>query len=228
MSHPQQAEKIKKLFGGIAQNYDKANRLLSFGLDGYWRASLAKQVRRKTTGGILDLATGSGRVILALKKVGCVELVGVDFCQELLNIAKEQAGESVNFVQGDCLNLPFEEGQFEAATLAFALRNFESRARGYKEARRVLKKGGWLFVLEFSTPFFYLRPFHRFYLKHCMPFLGGILTGDRAAWRYLSDSVLRFPTARELAGEMETSGFSHVHFSCLSCGIVTCHLGQKC
>jgi len=224
------------MFGRIARRYDVANRLLSGGMDLWWRNRFVKNVRRIKPNKILDLATGSGDVAFALSRAlpPGAEVVGMDFCLPMLAEAerKKAAAETsdylnLSFLPGDGLALPLSSGSFDAVTISFGLRNLADRARGLGEMHRVLRPGGKLFVLEFSRPYRWFQPFYFFYLRKILPRLAGAVTGDRAAYVYLNDSIEQFPDRESLSQELEGAGFIAVTATAMSLGIVALHEGTK-
>lgn len=227
----QDPKAVNSMFGRIARHYDLANRLLSGGLDLAWRRRLVAAVRRGGPRNVLDLATGSGDVAFALARALSSEaqILGVDFCEPMLAQAqgkRRAAGACaarVRFEAGDALALAHPEASFDAVTIAFGLRNLPDRARGLAEMRRVLRPGGRLFVLEFSQPSAWLRPFYLFYLRHLLPGIAGLVTGDRAAYVYLNKTIESFPDAAALSGEILGAGFASVTAARLSGGIVALH-----
>lgn len=224
-----QAQAIHKLFTSIASRYDRMNHILSGGVDYYWRKKLIQSVAETAPKTVLDLATGSGDVALALKaKLGpATHIVGLDFCQAMLEEAerkKQKKGLSIDFICGDCHHLPFENNSFDAATLAFGLRNFENRRAALKEIRRVLKKpGGSLWILEFSQPQLWLRPFYYCYLYTLLPLIAHVGTGRKEAYTYLATSIEHFPTKESLKHEILGGGFSNVSALGLTGSLVALH-----
>jgi demethylmenaquinone methyltransferase / 2-methoxy-6-polyprenyl-1,4-benzoquinol methylase len=223
------------MFCRIARRYDLANRLLSGGVDIWWRYRLVSAVKRSPAGEILDLATGSGDVAFALSRhLPNSRIVGVDFCQPMLDEAESKKAGShrpsfanVSFRQGDGLALPFADESFHAVTISFGLRNMGDRHRCLTEMRRVLKENGRIFVLEFSQPQRWFRPCYLFYLRKILPFLAGALTGDRSAYVYLNETIERFPNAAGLTAELQSAGFRQIGAQPLSFGIVALHEGLK-
>jgi len=222
---------VNKMFGRIAPRYDLANRLLSGGTDVRWRRRLVAAVRRTQPRVVLDLATGSGDVAFALGRglPANVQIMGMDFCQPMLDEAeakKRKAGGSANlwFLQGDGMALPLAAASVDAVTIAFGLRNMADRAHALREMRRVLRTPhGRLFVLEFSQPRPWFRPCYYFYLKRVLPFLAGLITGDRAAYEYLGSSIDQFPDRARLSDELRAAGFSSVTATAMTLGIVALH-----
>jgi demethylmenaquinone methyltransferase/2-methoxy-6-polyprenyl-1,4-benzoquinol methylase len=177
------------------------------------------------------VACGTGDLSLKLFRSGEAQIVGVDFCRPMLDIAATKAtrlGASLPFVEGDALNLPFRDGSFAAATIAFGLRNLTSVEAGFKELLRVLQPGGRVAVLEFSKPKApILRPLFRIYFTKLLPLFGGLVSGSRSAYEYLPDSVSRFPDQEELAAMMKEAGFAEVSYQNLTGGIAALHLGTR-
>jgi demethylmenaquinone methyltransferase / 2-methoxy-6-polyprenyl-1,4-benzoquinol methylase len=231
MTTPDPVE-VNSMFGRIARRYDLANRLLSGGRDVAWRRRLVAEVRRSQPSRVLDLATGSGDVAFALGAAlpPPTEIVGMDFClpmlaeaEKKLRMAGPEAFPRVRFVAGDGLALPVPEGDFDAVTISFGLRNMADRARSLREMRRALRPGGRLFVLEFSQPSPWLRPWYYFYLRRVLPAIAGWVTRDRAAYEYLNASIAAFPNRAGLAAEIHAAGFFGVTSCALSGGIVALH-----
>ena len=223
---------VKSMFARIARRYDVANRCLSGGVDLWWRRRLVVAVRRVRPRAVLDLATGSGDVAFALARglAPETEILGLDFCQPMLDEAeakKAAAGGAryahVRFLPGDGLALPLADASFDAVTIAFGLRNMADRHQAFGEMRRVLRPGGSLFVLEFSQPYAWFRPGYLFYLRRVLPRLAGALTGDRAAYVYLNETIEKFPDRPALAGEIAAAGFGQVRARALTFGIAALH-----
>lgn len=222
---------VNSMFGRIAGNYDRANRLLSGGIDLWWRRRLVNAVRRVAPDKVLDLATGSGDVAFALAKVlpPTTSVLGADFCRPMLDVAEAKKNSaktlqaSISFQQADALNLPFTDGRFDTVTISFGLRNMADRHRSLSEMRRVLRPGGRLFVLEFSQPDRWFKPLYFFYLRHLLPKIAGAVTGDREAYVYLNDSIATFPSAEMLTQEIAAAQFRAVKARRLTFGIVALH-----
>jgi demethylmenaquinone methyltransferase/2-methoxy-6-polyprenyl-1,4-benzoquinol methylase len=223
------------MFGRIAHRYDLANRVLSGGIDTYWRFRLVKAVKSTIPKAVLDLATGSGDVAFALNRAlpSGVRTLGMDFCQPMLDEAEvKKLSQAKNplgleFRQGDGLNLPLADASFDAVTIAFGLRNMADRARCLSEMRRVLRPGGHVFILEFSQPWGWVRPFYYFHLRRIAPRLAGFLTGDASAYEYLGESISTFPGRQELSGEIRSAGFSQVTATAMTMGVVALHVARR-
>ena len=226
---------VRDTFTSVAPRYDLANHLLSGGIDFLWRRKLVKQARQGAHDQILDLATGSGDVALALRYglSGKVKITGVDFCEPMLDRARRKRDQQNldkhenQFQVGDCLDLEFPDESFDLITIAFGLRNLADRKLGLSEMLRVLKPGGRLMVLEFSQPYFWFRPVYYTYLKGILPWLARLVTGDRDAYLYLGSSISEFPDRVGLAQEIKQSGFERVEHEALTFSIVALHQGWK-
>ena len=223
------------MFGRIATRYDLANRVLSGGIDIYWRFRLVRAVKKQAPLEILDLATGSGDVAFKLHSElpQAQHIVGMDFCAPMLAEADAKKNASPGayprlvFRLGDALNLPLADASVDAVTLAFGIRNTADRARCLSEIRRVLRPGGGLYILEFSQPWAWVRPFYLLHLNHVAPRLAGWLTGDKGAYLYLGDSINRFPGKEALAKELRDAGFSRVSATRMTFGVVALHCGFR-
>jgi demethylmenaquinone methyltransferase/2-methoxy-6-polyprenyl-1,4-benzoquinol methylase len=226
---------VEATFSSVAPRYDLANHWLSGGIDFYWRKCLVDLAQKSQPTNILDLATGSGDVLFALRRgLGeKVRLTGLDFCEPMLEQArakreKKQLGSEDNqFLHGDCLQLPFADESFDLITISFGLRNLADREKGLSEMQRVLRPGGRLIVLEFSQPYLWFRPFYYFYLRGLLPWVARWLTGDRDAYLYLGSSISEFPDRVGLCREIEQAGFSQVQAKALTFSIVSLHQGRK-
>ena len=217
---------VRRLFGAIARRYDLANHLLSGGLDFFWRRRAAKIVHAWKPARVLDLATGSGDLALALTRA-CpnAEIIGADFCLPML-LAAQRKGVA-NLIQADGMALPFPEAAFDAVTIAFGLRNMESLERSLSEIARVLRPGGHLLVLDFSIPRPPLRALYRFYLHRVLPSLARLLTGDRQAYEYLAASIEKFPAGAAMNAMIEAAGFADAHCEPLTGGVVSLCTAQR-
>lgn len=200
-------EFVKKTFASIATRYDFANHLLSGGLDFLWRKKLAARVAALAPTEILDLATGSGDLALALGKANPRAVVtAADFCLPMLEMARRK--QVPNLVQADGLSLPFPDGFFDVVTVAFGLRNMADWGAAIEEMRRVLRPGGSVFIMDFSMPESPLvLPFYRFYLHRVLPLLAEFATGRREAYEYLGGSIENFPSGLAMNALLKARGF---------------------
>lgn len=224
------------MFARIARRYDLANRMLSLGMDLSWRWRLVKRLRKQAPGTVLDLATGSGDVAFAISRnvPTANKIVGMDFCQPMLDEAlRKQVADpgqrygNIRFEPGDGLALPLPDASFDAVTISFGLRNMGERHRSLSEMRRVLRPGGRVYVLEFSQPDRWFRPIYLFYLRNILPWFAGVLTGDRAAYEYLNETIEAFPGREALEAEFLAAGFSSVEAEGWTFGIVALHTAVK-
>jgi demethylmenaquinone methyltransferase/2-methoxy-6-polyprenyl-1,4-benzoquinol methylase len=216
---------VQKMFGEIAHRYDLANHLLSGGLDFLWRKRSARLVQACKPSRILDLATGSGDLALTLKRACPGALViGADFCPPMLSVARQKG--LMNLVAADGLQLPFAAGTFDAVTIAFGLRNMASWSKALAEMRRILRPGGLTVILDFSIPPAPLRWVYRPYLHHVLPRIAALLTGKKAAYDYLGDSIEEFPQGAAMCRLLEEVGFVETRAAPLSGGIVSLYTGR--
>jgi demethylmenaquinone methyltransferase/2-methoxy-6-polyprenyl-1,4-benzoquinol methylase len=217
---------VRSMFGQVARRYDLANHLLSGGLDFWWRYRAAEIVRQWQPRRVLDLATGSGDLALAIaRKLPEAEITGADFSPEMLAMARAKG--LANTVLADALKLPFNEGSFDVVTVAFGLRNMADWGAALAEMARVLTSDGHVLVLDFSLPAGAWRPLYRAYLHHCLPWLAAIITGQKAAYDYLGATIETFPSGQEMCRLMEANGFRHAQAHPLSGGIVTIYQGTR-
>jgi demethylmenaquinone methyltransferase/2-methoxy-6-polyprenyl-1,4-benzoquinol methylase len=200
------------MFASIARSYDRANQVLSLGLHHRWRAAAVRLSGAGPGDRILDCATGTGDLAIAFRgAVGAGgEVVGVDFCAEILALAPGKAARrraSVRFEVADVLALPFRDASFDVASIAFGIRNVDDPARGLAEMARVVRPGGRVVVLEFGQPGGALfGPVFRWYSRHVIPRVGGLLSGDRAAYEYLDRTASRFPAGDDFAALLRATG----------------------
>lgn len=230
----QAAQWVRQMFADIAPRYDLLNHLLSFNIDRGWRKALLKRVtpvllRRDAR--VLDLCCGTGDVLLDLQNVSLSPVLGADFCHPMLVTAgyKMRARQyATNLFEADALELPLAADSLDAITIAFGFRNLANYRAGLAEFQRVLKPGGILAILEFSHPPNYLlRQAYGFYSKAILPAVGALISGSRAAYSYLPESVAKFPRAEELRVMFEQSGFGNARFELLTGGIAALHSGEK-
>jgi demethylmenaquinone methyltransferase/2-methoxy-6-polyprenyl-1,4-benzoquinol methylase len=221
---------VRGMFDGIAHRYDLANHLLSYNIDRYWRAHTVRRVRyvlERPDARVLDICCGTGDLALALARHRPV--LASDFSHEMLVRANAKAlrkRAAVAVFESDSLCLPVRDGSLDLVTVAFGFRNLANYDAGLAEMRRVLRPGGVAAILEFSQPRSALfGAVYHIYCRRILPLIGAALTGSAEAYRYLPESVRKFPTADELAGMMRSAGFSRVEFERLTGGAVALHLG---
>jgi demethylmenaquinone methyltransferase / 2-methoxy-6-polyprenyl-1,4-benzoquinol methylase len=213
---------VRSMFDRISPVYDAMNRTMTMGLDQRWRrATVAAVVRPGDR--MLDACCGTGDLAVAGLRAGG-RVTGLDFSERMLERARRKSGE-VEWVQGDALALPFEDGSFDAATVGFGVRNLDDLERGLAELRRVLRSGGRVAILEITRPRGLLAPFYRLWFDGVVPLLGKALPGG-SAYTYLPASVRRFPGPEALAELLRTSGFDDVRWRTFAGGIVALHIGM--
>jgi len=227
-------EKIQQMFGAIAPRYDFLNRLLSFGIDRRWRTKAVRLLKYREGSRILDVATGTGDVALeiALRTPPSVKITGADFCKEMVDlgavkVAASPYADRIDLKVAPCEDLPFANDTFDSITIAFGIRNVVDRKLGLAEMWRVLRPGGRMVILEFSTPRSQLfRQLYYFYFRRLLPVVGGLFSRYNA-YKYLPDSVLEFPSQEEFSQMLADVGFRNIHLHELTFGIATIYVGEK-
>jgi demethylmenaquinone methyltransferase / 2-methoxy-6-polyprenyl-1,4-benzoquinol methylase len=215
-----------QMFNQISPVYDRVNRLISFGLDRRWRRSLLHHLPSKPNLHLLDVATGTGDEIMALKHAFIEKAVGVDLADEMLQIARQKL-PNCNFLYADAVDLPFSEDSFDVCTICFGIRNIDNPPAALKEMHRVLKKNGRCLILEFSVPSGWIRPFYLFYLRHLIPKIGGFFSNYPSAYRHLSQSIESFAQPSQMIKWMQDTGFYGVETNPLCFGTVILYRGEK-
>ena len=222
--------RVENMFDRIAPKYDFFNRLFSLRIDLLWRKSLVKWMQSDDPKQILDVATGTGELAIALWKNFRVKITAVDLSQEMLNLADKkikELGVDITIQKANAENLPFESNKFDAVSVGFGVRNFENLEKGLSELRRVIKENGNVYILEFSKMEGVLSPLYNFYFRKVLPFLAKMISGEREAYAYLPDSVQNFPCGERMKNILLDLGFSKVEYKKLSLGIVTIYKAKK-
>ena len=227
-------EEVRRMFASIVGRYDLLNRLLSLRRDVYWRRVAVALGQIPRGGDVLDLCAGTGDVALEIVRQGSgARVIAVDNCEPMLirglhKAKRANAADQIRFAVAPAEELPFADATFDRAFVAFGVRNIADRRRGLREMARVLKPDGRAIILEFSTPSSPLfGPLYRFYSHRILPWIGGVLSGNRAAYEYLPASVDGFPSPEGLQVLMEDAGFIDVSVVHLTFRIVTVHQGRK-
>ena len=223
-----------KIFDEVAGTYDALNKVLSLGIDRYWRWMIKRNLPQKENLQILDLATGTADVALLLGKENTVEKVdGIDMSQEMINygnvkVKKRGLDHKVSLYIADGCNLPHQDNTFDVTTVSFGIRNFPDFKKGLQEKFRVIKPGGRSMIMEFSLPKNPLiKAFYLFYFRRVLPIVGNLFSGHGDAYTYLNKTVEEFPYGQDFADHMKDVGFENVRFITLTFGIATLYIGDK-
>jgi len=224
---------VREMFGRVASRYDLANRVLSANVDIYWRNHTVARVRdilARPDTRVLDLACGTGDLLIALERSAGRRLIGSDFCRPMLTGAQTKLqSRSLHsaLIESDALALPFADASLDLITIAFGYRNLANYDAGLVEMRRVLRPAGALAILEFTQPpNAAFAAVYNWYSRRVLPVLGGAISGAPEAYRYLPESVGKFPDAPALAQMMKDTGFTRVDWEYLSFGIAALHIGR--
>lgn len=216
---------VHAAFSSIAERYVTANHVLSLGTDVLWRERAVKIISEWKPRSLLDIATGTGDLALAVcRALPEVEVLGTDFCRPMLDVAVRRGLTRV--LEADALHLPLPGASFDAATVAFGLRNMADYAAALREFHRILRPGGHLLVLDFSMPEGLLAPPYRLYLHHVLPRIAGWLTGNSGAYDYLGDSIEAFPRGEAFCKLLGTAGFRMATSLPLSGGIASIYTAE--
>lgn len=225
---------IATMFDRISPSYDQLNHLLSLNIDKVWRQKTAKEVAKSHPETILDLATGTADLAIALAKSNPQShIVGMDISEKMLEIGKEKVKQhglesQIELHLGDAASLPFGGNSFDAVTVGFGVRNFENRKQGLSEIHRVLKPNGCAVILEFSMPeMFPMKQLYRLYFKHFLPKIGQCISKDPSAYTYLPQSVVAFPKPNDFIRTLDENGLKNGSAKSLSFGIATLYSATK-
>jgi demethylmenaquinone methyltransferase / 2-methoxy-6-polyprenyl-1,4-benzoquinol methylase len=225
---------VYQMFNRISRRYDLLNRILSLGMDCYWRRAAIRELDPQQHRRVLDLACGTGDIAMAAAEADSRRLViGVDRADAMLALANRKSASAalsqrVSLVQGDGMRIPAATSSIDAATIAFGIRNMSDTVSCLRELQRVLRTGGKVIILEFSLPRNKLfRSLHLFYLRRIVPFLGGAISGDGYAYSYLNQTIETYPCGEMFCRLLKSAGFGQIVFRPLSMGIVTIYTGIK-
>lgn len=226
-------EQVTNMFDGIAKNYDRLNRLISMGIDNSWRQHLVTMVAQKKPKSVVDVATGTGDLALALTTIPDASIIGVDIAVEMLEIGKQKISQinlehRIKMMVGDAESLPMDDTTIDVVTVAFGVRNFGDLQKGLSEIFRILKPGGQLFVLETSVPKKRLFRFgYKLYCSLFLPLVGRLFSADKNAYTYLSDSAATFPYGEAFNNKLRKVGFCSVEDHPQTFGVVTIYKATK-
>jgi len=225
-------KEVEDMFDNIAPKYDLLNHVLSMKIDVLWRNTLVKWMSADQPKLVLDVATGTGDLAIAVQKGTGAKMVGLDLSQQMLNVGIEKIKkinltDQIEMIKGDAENLPFESNKFDAVSVAFGVRNFEKLDKGLAELKRVVKENKSVYILEFSKVEGVLAPFYMFYFKNVLPQIGKLVSKDTRAYTYLPDSVNAFPYGEKMKQILLNVGFRTVEYKKLSLGIATIYKATK-
>lgn len=225
------SEKVKSMFADIADNYDRVNNILSFGIHHFWRAKTVELSGASSGDRVLDCATGTGDLALEFKEAVGEDgyVLGTDFCEAMIEHAPAKAAEhnlEVDFEVADAMDLPYDDDRFNISSIAFGIRNVDDPVQALKEMARVVKPGGNVVVLEFGQPKGVLKYPYELYSQYIMPTLGGWISGNREAYTYLPRTSAKFPAAGDFIKLMEEAeSFSSHYYEKLTGGIAYVYVG---
>ena len=220
----EKSKQIRKMFSNISENYDFLNHFLSLGQDILWRKAVARKLKEKKLLKVADIACGTGDLAIEINRSICNEVVGIDFCFEMLGIAhRKLSNDQIFLVNGDGTMLPVKSEIFDAVTIAFGIRNIPERILALKEFHRVLSEKGLLLILEFDIPDNFL---FKYYFRKILPFIGGIFS-SKEAYTYLPESVEKFPRVNDFSNEIKSAGFGDIKITSLSFGMVKLYEAKK-
>jgi demethylmenaquinone methyltransferase/2-methoxy-6-polyprenyl-1,4-benzoquinol methylase len=226
-------EQVARMFNSISGNYDFLNHFLSLGIDITWRKKAIKMLTEIQPKMILDVATGTGDFALAAMKLNPDKIIGIDISEGMLEVGRRKIRErnltdKIDLQKGDSENLPFEENKFDAAIVAFGVRNFEHLEKGLSEMLRVIRPGGKIVILEFSKPRqFPFKQFYNFYFKFILPKIGKWVSNDQSAYTYLPESVQAFPDGDQFIELLSRLGYKNTACKPLTFGISSLYTGTK-
>lgn len=227
-------EQVAQMFNNIAHRYDFLNHFLSLGIDTIWRKKAIACLKQENPKLLLDIATGTGDLAITANKIlNPDKIIGIDISEGMLSFGREKLlkmklQQKIQLISGDSENIPFKENYFDAATVAFGVRNFENLDKGLAEINRVLKTGGSLVVLEFSKPkAFPIKQIYNFYFNQILPAIGKIVSKDDRAYSYLPESVQDFPDGNDFIVHLQKAGFKQTYYKTLMFGIASIYYGKK-
>jgi len=224
---------VTHMFDGISKSYDLLNRIITLGIDVLWRKRVVKLLQKEQPKSILDIATGTGDLVLELAKINADKIIGLDISPGMLEIGKQkvknkQLEDRIDMQLGDSEALPFDKETFDGVTIAFGVRNFENLELGLQEIFRVLKPNGALVVLETAVPQNrLLRSLYSLYTQKIMPFIGKLFSKDPSAYQYLSNSAAIFPCGEQFNNILRKNGFIEVEDFPQTLGVSSIYFARK-
>lgn len=234
MTEEKKKDQVRDMFNRIAGQYDFLNHFLSLGIDIYWRKVLVNHLKKHNPYQILDIATGTGDLAIAIaKKLPQASIIGADISENMLNVGKKKIKDKnlesqISMELGDSEYLKYNDGFFDAVTVAYGVRNYEDLDKGLKEMFRVTKKNGYVYILEFSKPTaFPVKQIYQFYFSFILPTLGKKVSKHQSAYTYLPESVKQFPDGQEFLNHLKKAGYVEVGQKKLTFGITTLYFGKK-
>ena len=225
---------VCRMFNNIAPCYDRICHILSFNIDRFWRKRLVKLVSERKPTNIVDIATGTGDVAISMAtNIPTSQIVGIDLSEEMLKVAQQKIEHfsikpNIRLLCEDAENLSLSSNTFDVVTISFGIRNFENIVKGLSECHRILKEGGSLFIMEFSTPKHKVfNVLYRIYSKHILPLIGQVISNDDKAYKYLPESIVEFNREHEFTELLLNNGFDSCISISLSNGIAHIYIGVK-
>tara|TARA_B110000091_G_scaffold174763_1_gene188935 strand:- start:6 stop:734 length:729 start_codon:yes stop_codon:yes gene_type:complete len=226
-------EQVAQMFDTISENYDELNRVISLGIDVKWRKKVVEIVGKKKPKQILDIATGTGDLVLMMASLNPDRIVGLDISAGMLEVGKRKIekaklSDKIEMIVGDSEEMPFNDNTFDAITVSFGVRNFANLDKGIKEIARVLKPTGVLVILETSNPTkFPFKQGYKFYTNFILPIIGKIFSKDKVAYSYLSESANSFPFGEAFNNILQKNGFTNTKATPVTFGVATIYTASK-
>jgi len=232
-SEQSKKQQVESMFDNISGNYDSLNRVISLGIDQSWRKKVIKKIIDHQPDTVLDVATGTGDLVIALEKSSAKELIGLDISKGMLKTGEEKIKAKnlqsrIVMQHGDAEAIPYDDNYFDAITVAFGVRNFENLEKGLIEMHRVLKPGGLVVILETAVPTkFPFKQFYKLYSNNILPLIGKVFSKDKSAYRYLSESASIFPYGEAFNNILKKSGFIEVKDEPQTLGVASIYTATK-
>ncbi len=226
-------ETVREMFDDISPKYDFLNHFLSFGIDYGWRKRLVKMLAERKPVSVLDVATGTGDLAIAIASLNPQKISGIDISEKMLEVARVKLAEKgldklITLRRADAEKIPFSDNSYDAITVAFGVRNYENLEKGLQEMKRVLRPGGVMLILEFSHPSsFPMKQLYGLYSRFVIPLMGRVISGNSKAYSYLPESVAAFPSGKDFLDILVKLGFAHPQQVQLSMGIASIYVAEK-